>query len=98
MQFFNFDVDKHTIKPINDNPILVEQCFGQFMEFRMYDADFLKYNGKVYYFKRIFKGDPNSIQSALKGSKSSHLAAGEGFNGIKSSLQLFAFDLSEGRE
>ena len=83
IQFFKFNSEIQTLEPINQAPILVEQCFGQFSDFRMYDTDTLKYNGKVYYFKRFFKGDKNSIEAALRGEQN-HPAAGERFNGIES--------------
>ena len=37
-----------------NDPILVEQVFGNFDEFRLYDTSYLHFEDKVYYFKRIF--------------------------------------------
>jgi hypothetical protein len=33
---------------------LVEQIFGNFDEFRLYDTSFLHFKDKVFYFKRVF--------------------------------------------
>ena len=47
-------------KKINEKPILVEQVFGDFSDFRLYDTSIIKHNDKVYYFKRLFSDkDPN---------------------------------------
>ena len=35
-------------------PILLEQVFGTFDSFRIYDGSFLHHNGKLYFFKRLF--------------------------------------------
>ena len=51
-------------KPINE-PILVEQVFGKFDDFRLYDTSTLHYQNynerakcdKIFYFKRLFKED-----------------------------------------
>lgn len=35
-------------------PILLEQVFGTFDSFRIYDGSFLHHDGKLYFFKRLF--------------------------------------------
>lgn len=40
-------------QPLID-PILLEQVFGSFDSFRIYDGSFLHHNGKLYFFKRLF--------------------------------------------
>jgi len=40
-------------KPVSE-PILLEQVFGTFDSFRIYDGSFLHSNGKLYFFKRRF--------------------------------------------
>jgi len=40
-------------------PILVEQVFGEFGDFRLYDTSLIKNQGFVYYFKRIFNNEDN---------------------------------------
>jgi hypothetical protein len=39
----------------------VEQVFGDFSDFRLYDTSIIKNNDKVYYFKRLFTDkEPNA--------------------------------------
>lgn len=36
-----------------DEPILVEQVYGNFDQYRLYDISTLYYNDSIYYFKRL---------------------------------------------
>ena len=54
LQFFDENGDKMTPRPI-----LVEQVFGEFGDFRLYDTSLIKNQGFVYYFKRIFNNEDN---------------------------------------
>ena len=40
-------------EPVHE-PILLEQVFGAFDSFRIYDGSFTHYDGKIYFFKRQF--------------------------------------------
>lgn len=50
-------------------PILVEQVIGSFDAYRLYDTSFIHNDGKLFYFKRIFKNKQASV-SPLAGRKS----------------------------
>ena len=39
------------------DPILVEQVYGNFDQYRIYDISTLHYQDKLYYFKRIHQED-----------------------------------------
>ena len=64
IQFFNEKGEK------KNEPILVEQIFGDFNEFRIYDTSFLHYGDKVYYFKRKFIEDKEgeNAENSMGGS------------------------------
>lgn len=36
------------------DPVIVEQVFGVFDNYRLYDTSLLHRDGKLYYFKRLF--------------------------------------------
>ena len=52
LQFFDELGNKMTPRPI-----LVEQVFGDFGDFRLYDTSLIKNQEFVYYFKRIFNNE-----------------------------------------
>ena len=87
---------------IQSKPILVEQVFGNFDDYNLYDTSTLRYNNKIYFFKRIFEGDQKQIDKILNPSKRDNYqndgyqsAAGLGINGIESKLQLYSYDLCD---
>ena len=49
LQFYNSEG-----VPYDESAILVEQVFGAFDEFRLYDVSTIQNDNKVYYFKRVF--------------------------------------------
>jgi len=67
---------------------LVEQIFGNFDDFRLYDTTHLQYEEKVYYFKRLF-----NEKTPLDGDSMNSYA-----EGIESTLQLFSYNLITGKE
>ena len=56
------------------NPILTEQVFGNFDEFRLYDTTHIHYEDKVYYFKRIFIEPDDEFNEVSKNIESLDLA------------------------
>ena len=40
------------------DPVLVEQVFGNFDNYRLYDASILQNDAMLYYFKRIYEDNP----------------------------------------
>ena len=40
------------------DPVLVEQVFGNFDDYRLYDTSLIQNNGKLFYFKRLYEDNP----------------------------------------
>lgn len=49
-----------------DDPILVEQVYGNFDSYRLYDISTLHYKDSLYYFKRIFINNDSKIDDEEK--------------------------------
>lgn len=50
-------------------PILAEQVNGSFDAYRLYDTSFVHNDGKIFYFKRIFKNKKASPPGTRKNEK-----------------------------
>ena len=87
IQFFDENGQK------KNEPILVEQVFGAFDDFRLYDTAHLHYKEKIYYFKRLFN-EPNTEKSPQLADNSMNSLT----EGVESTLQLFSFNLKDGTE
>lgn len=94
----DFNIDKNTfyIKTIQfyDNmgqpiglPILTEQIFGDFDDYRLQDTSYVKHENKIFFFKRIFNFNAKKNGSSLQENLPIKDLA-------ESKLQLFCFDLA----
>lgn len=61
------------------DPILMEQVIGQFEDHKLYEVSITQFDGKIYYFKKMFGYGSSLIN--LEGGTSTDR------------LQLFSFDL-----
>lgn len=72
-QFYikTFQVFNSNGEPLGD-PVLVEQVFGSFENYRLYDTSVLHRGRKLYYFKRLFKEDVDEMDGASDGGTGSN--------------------------
>ena len=90
LQFFDELGNKMTPRPI-----LVEQIFGEFGDFRLYDISLIQNQQFVYYFKRIFNEEESNGKieiDKLALDDEDSISSGE------SVLQLFRYDLQKNEE
>ena len=73
--------------------ILVEQVFGNFDDFRLYDTAHVHFKDKIYFFKRLFN-EQNPDKSPQMAENSNESLT----EGVESTLQLFSFNLKDGTE
>ena len=90
-----------------DDPILIEQVYGQFDDFRIYDVSFLQYKDNIYYFKRLHNvivDNQGQNDQSLQISEFDEDKDGEIVDGLlpqqrnSTCLQLYKYNMQQGKE